>query len=178
MFSFAYYKCHINQSFYFSRLEKDRELSCYECSLNSYLDFFIRNKQLYELMQKEIHIPVTKVRYVNFVFNRFNQKLEVNSNCYQYFRHYDYSGFQKNYAQFLCNKILGHRNLERKEFGFIENITQYRIQEDPNTRMYIINIFKISFLYVWLSFWHGNIKFSLLVCPNEFLHWLSLLGLI
>ena len=43
--------------------------------------FLPRNKQLYEVMQKEIHIPITKIRYVNFVSNRLNQKLDISSNA-------------------------------------------------------------------------------------------------
>lgn len=137
-------------------------------------------------MQKEIHIPVTKVRYVHFVFNRFNQKLGVNGNHYQYFHHYDYSGFQKKLClvslqQNSCSQEFGKKR--EANFGFMENITQCIIQEDLNIHMYIINIFKMSlkkktsFLGMWLSFWHGSIKFSLLVWPNEFLCWLSLVSL-
>ena len=59
----------------------------------------------------------------------------------------------------------------------MENITQYGIWEDLSTLMYIIKIFKISFLDMWLFFWHGSVTLSLLACPDEFLCWLSLRSL-
>lgn len=63
-------------------------------SLNSYLIFLTRNKQLYEVMQKEIHIPVTKIRYVCFVSNRCNWKEVVATMSISIIRVIEY--FKKN----------------------------------------------------------------------------------